>query len=243
MLIILLDEMNLARIEHYFSDMLSKLETRRSIKDNSSPEEKIRASVLLDTGESVPHQLFLGKNILFIGTFNQDESTLEVSDKVYDRANVISFPRPDCFADAAIRMNSDIPDSALQKSDWESWCQHNGSDRFKEELREVFREVNNSLSYVNRGVGHRVFQATLRYITLYPYSSENNKEKKLKELESYSDQISMKILPKLKGLDTQDPAANRCLEGIEKLLPAELKNAFDKARKMPFFDWNGAPLE
>jgi len=97
MLLVLLDEMNLARVEYYFSEFLSRLETRRGINlDNN--EERAKAEIALEMGSL--HQgeksirLFPGHNVLFSGTMNEDETTQALSDKVLDRACVMRFGRP-----------------------------------------------------------------------------------------------------------------------------------------------------
>ena len=87
LLIVLLDEMNLARIELYFSDLLSQLEFRRG----SEKETWIRVD--LGSGER-EYKIPLGRNVLFVGTMNEDETTHTLSDKVIDRTNLIAFPRP-----------------------------------------------------------------------------------------------------------------------------------------------------
>ena len=50
MLLVLLDEMNLARTEYYFSEFLSKLETRRMVNE-SIDSDRGRAEIELDMGE------------------------------------------------------------------------------------------------------------------------------------------------------------------------------------------------
>ncbi|MGN0734056.1 MAG: hypothetical protein ACI4LC_07775 [Emergencia sp.] len=80
---IVLDEMNLARIEYYFAEMLSVLEMP------SQEEWKID---LVPTGwPGDPEKLEDGKiqvsdNMWYVGTANNDDSTFTITDKVYDRA-------------------------------------------------------------------------------------------------------------------------------------------------------------
>ncbi|WP_258222040.1 AAA domain-containing protein [Helicobacter pylori] len=81
--IVLLDEMNLAHIELYFAEFLSKLEIKRSKETN--------ISIKLGTG--LTWELPLGDNLLFVGTMNEDESTKMLSDKVLDRAFCLNFER------------------------------------------------------------------------------------------------------------------------------------------------------
>lgn len=146
---IVLDEMNLARIEYYFSDFLAilqepdhekwlielvssdmrtlpmelpetvkramqkenpsiyaiweKIERSRQgdLKSETSDEEKEELTAYLAkigklTGAKdliAGRKIKVTDNIWFIGTANQDESTFEISDKVYDRAQVVSLNR------------------------------------------------------------------------------------------------------------------------------------------------------
>lgn len=146
---IVLDEMNLARIEYYFSDFLAilqepdhdkwlielvssdmrtlpmelpeevkqkmrkddptvfaiweRIERSRQgdLKSETSDEEKeMLTSYLAKLGRLTGakdlidgRKIRVTDNIWFIGTANQDESTFEISDKVYDRAQVVSLNR------------------------------------------------------------------------------------------------------------------------------------------------------
>ena len=86
--IIVLDEMNIARIEYYFAEMLSVLEM-------PNPEEW-KIELVPSTWPDDPKLLEDGKlkipqNVWYIGTANNDDSTFAVSDKVYDRALVINL--------------------------------------------------------------------------------------------------------------------------------------------------------
>lgn len=82
---VLLDEMNLARVEHYFSDLLSVLETGRD--EQGWTRQALRFDYPENaSGETPPRELFLPPNLFFIGTVNLDESTHTFSPKVLDRA-------------------------------------------------------------------------------------------------------------------------------------------------------------
>ncbi len=83
---VILDEMNLARVEHYFSDFLSVLETRE--RDG----ELIRTSAVVDdssVNRGVP--VTIPQNLVIVGTVNMDETTHPFSRKVLDRANAIEM--------------------------------------------------------------------------------------------------------------------------------------------------------
>ena len=83
---VLLDEMNLARVEYYFSDVLSCIETGEALQLHSS-------SVPLEgsTGTSIAAGIPMPPNLYIIGTINVDETTNPVSDKVLDRAIIIEM--------------------------------------------------------------------------------------------------------------------------------------------------------
>ena len=85
---VILDEMNLARVEYYFSDFLSALESGEPIELMSASVEE---ELLARGHDDVPARLVVPPNVSFIGTVNIDESTHAFSPKVLDRANVIEF--------------------------------------------------------------------------------------------------------------------------------------------------------
>lgn len=86
--LMVLDEMNLSRIEYYFADFLSVMEY-------PSEDWKIRVYEI-QAGQTLPEKLENGcvsvpTNTWFVGTANTDDSTFTITDKVYDRAVVIDF--------------------------------------------------------------------------------------------------------------------------------------------------------
>ncbi len=88
--LLVLDEMNLSRVEYYFADFLSVLELDES-------QWKIEL-MPVSTGGTLPARLrdcsiAIPTNVWFVGTANKDDSTYAITDKVYDRAIVIDFVR------------------------------------------------------------------------------------------------------------------------------------------------------
>lgn len=75
---IILDEMNLARVEYYFAKFLSLMEIR---------SRNINATIDIPPNEKI----LLTPNLFFIGTINVDETTFGFADKVYDRAQLIEI--------------------------------------------------------------------------------------------------------------------------------------------------------
>ncbi len=83
-----LDEMNIARVEYYFAEMLSILEM-------PSRDEWI-VDLVPSGWPNDPKHIVKGRfnlpvNMWFIGTANNDDSTFAISDKVYDRAMPINI--------------------------------------------------------------------------------------------------------------------------------------------------------
>ena len=89
---ICLDEMNLARVEHYFSDLLSLLETQRWMGGQIVTEPLIpNASLDRLEDQELYGDLGIPENVYLIGTVNMDETTYPFSKKVLDRANTLEF--------------------------------------------------------------------------------------------------------------------------------------------------------
>jgi hypothetical protein len=113
--IVLLDEMNLSRPEQYFADFLSKLE---DIESGETPPLTLQS----DLNKTFPtlfqnKDLLLPPNIWFIGTANQDETTLEFADKTYDRAYVMELhQQTESFNVGRIEPRQPVSYSALTKT-------------------------------------------------------------------------------------------------------------------------------
>jgi len=90
---IVLDEMNLSRVEYYFADLLSIMEGRSEDREiellNHDPSSGLLPQGLKNKKGAV--KLPIPDNVWFIGTANTDESTYEITRKVYDRAQVLQI--------------------------------------------------------------------------------------------------------------------------------------------------------
>ena len=90
MYVTVLDEMNIARVEYYFAEFLSVLEM-------PDPERRL-IEIVSDSLPNDPKRIIDGKiklpeNMWYVGTANTDDSTMAISDKVYDRAMIIALDR------------------------------------------------------------------------------------------------------------------------------------------------------
>ncbi len=236
--LILLDEMNLARVEYYFSDMLSKLEVRRGI-DPTNEAKRRAAEIVLESGATSEskdvRRIFVGSNNLFIGTMNEDESTQSLSDKVKDRANVLRFGRPKELSGAAANKEAffkKYTNRMMSETMWKKWISTSGDGGISN-LGQQMDEINSYLAELGRPFAHRMWNTVAAYIRQYPGDKHD----------ALIDQIEMKILPKLAGLDMADPTINRVMNNLadylHKLEEPKLNDAFDVACKRDFFAWQG----
>ncbi|NHM16525.1 chromosome partitioning protein ParA [Eggerthellaceae bacterium zg-887] len=222
----LLDEMNLAHPELYFAEFLSKFEQRRGIEwvEDECPADFPKIDVKIGTGME-PFQIPLGRNMLWVGTMNQDETTKSLSDKVLDRAIVMTFPRP-----TKLKRRTQV--KALDDSNrgeplhivtWDNWRVVNTSFDDDEILpyKQFVEKMNDCLEKAGRAIGHRVWQSVEYYMANYPdvrVSERGSAERKRAMHTAFEDQIVQKIMPKLRGIDTTGENEEKCLKPIGQLL-------------------------
>ena len=250
--------MNLAHVEHYFAEFLSKLESRRGTSKKMVPTIEVKLGAGVD-----PYQLKLSRTVLWTGTMNQDETTKSLSDKVLDRGIVINFPRPKQLSSrknmgSINKMIKKINRPMLNKDTWEGWIAREiefAGEQLDElhKYKKIVEDVNDALESVGRALGHRVWQSIEYYIANYPSviaaKNEANGELTggLKEAMkiAFEDQIVQKIMPKLRGIETRGKGGEK-LRVIEELLEHEgfekLKDDFEIACEQGYgqFIWSSA---
>ncbi|GAA7581921.1 hypothetical protein MMM150_04830 [Helicobacter pylori] len=200
---VLLDEMNLAHIELYFAEFLSKLEIKRS--------EETNISIKLGTG--LTWELPLGDNLLFVGTMNEDESTKMLSDKVLDRVFCLNFERPKTLKS---KQQKPLPsnDGYLKAETFNRWINKKGDQEAKLEgkYKKLTEEINERLDA--RSIGHGVWQSMSAYMHNHPLVLHVfDKDKALQF--AYEECLALKIFPKLRGVQTRN---NQHLTKIQDLL-------------------------
>ncbi|MCM3570165.1 AAA family ATPase [Neobacillus mesonae] len=190
---VLLDEMNLARVEYYFSDFLSVMESREWQNG-----ELVTHSVLPE--ETMGQSLGIPENVYIIGTVNMDETTFPYSKKVLDRANTIEFNRValDNFSflednemvDPIILNNSDIMGRFLHLKE----AYHENMDIVRNVSSEL-EKINLILEKIGAQVGYRV-RDELCFYMIY-----NENGGLLTNKEAFDFQILQKVLPRISGSD------------------------------------------
>jgi predicted nucleic acid-binding Zn-ribbon protein len=223
-LLVLLDEMNLARVEYYFSEFLSRLELRRGVLESDASERR-RSELVLDLGSAASTasselRVFVGRNVLFVGTMNEDESTQTLSDKVIDRSNIMRFGRPKrLHIEAAAPADQHARRPALSRSLWRRWIQDATFRPGQEERVDGWiATLNEALAKVGRPYAYRVSEAMRTYVRLYPGHSDREVQ------EAMADQVELRILPRLRGLDLQDRRTSEAMEDVRRVVESELED-------------------
>ena len=245
MLMVLLDEMNLAHPEQYFADLLSKFEEARNSDRDPSYE------IALGAGER-PEMLNIGRNVLWTGTMNEDETTKGLSDKVIDRSMLITFPCPkELYGRNTNKLEK--PQLTLSYTRWESWKQsalNSENDRIIDLIdkrKKMIEQINIEMSEMGRNLGHRVWQSIQNYILNYPLviaAGKDQGDMNDSVQQAFCDALAFKMMPKLRGLEVNGYNEGH-LKKIETYLnegASELSADFDKACSMPseIFQWNSA---
>jgi 5-methylcytosine-specific restriction endonuclease McrBC GTP-binding regulatory subunit McrB len=217
---VLLDELNLAHPELYFAEFLSKLETRRGERGRDVPSIEVK----LGSGME-PHQIPLGRNVLWVGTMNQDETTKSLSDKVLDRSIIVPFPRPRRLQRRPELKPSTTAAPLLKRTVWHTWLTHKSThtampQQYEAEMSRIkgsMERINGALSSAGRAIGHRVWQSIEYYLANYPDTRAASTEAELKDAmrNALEDQVVQKIIPKVRGVDTSGSGMRDCLQPIQ----------------------------
>jgi hypothetical protein len=172
---VVLDEMNLARVEYYFSDVLSCIETGEPLQlhSNSVPIEG-------STGSYIIAAIPIPDNLYITGTINVDETTNPVSNKVLDRAVVIDMSDVDLAGYLAELVAADSSLTAARAA-----------------LEPRLLAVQSLLVPHNLGFGYRVASEALRYLAFATGKLGSASDAVIDDL------MVQKVLVKLRGSETQ----------------------------------------
>ena len=186
--IIVLDEMNLARIEYYFAEMLSILEM-------PSSDEWI-VDLVPTAWEGDPVKLSDGKirinpNIWFVGTANNDDSTFTITDKVYDRAMPIELNERAAEFEAPDTPNVHVTAAHLQKMFEDAWAKYPLSEAMLEKLNKLDSYLQTRFKLA---IGNRIIKQMNDFVPVYVATGGS-------ELEAIDYIISRKVLKKFESLN------------------------------------------
>lgn len=194
------DEMNLARVEHYFSQFLSVLEMesgKRSISlYNADLENRLYNS------EKYKPKIAIGTNVLFVGTINTDESTHQFSDKVLDRSNIISLrlvPFAQTEKDDEVLEEMNGKNETLKFDDFKAFRRSSPDNYLKIEEKNMLWEIHLLMNErdKNVGIGWRILKQIDEYLQNIPMNTELSRE------EALDYQLVQRVLTKIRGSEEQ----------------------------------------
>jgi hypothetical protein len=186
--IIILDEMNLARIEYYFAEFLSIMEM-----PNTSEWliDLVPTNMPLDPERVVEGKILVPQNLWFVGTANQDDSTFTVTDKVYDRAIAIDINRRGEYFDAPITESMNVPADYLDLLFQKAIMKYSISDKNRQHLKTIddFLVEKFKITF-----GNRIMKQINIFVPVYMACGGE-------ELEALDFMLMSKIFRKLKALN------------------------------------------
>ena len=223
--ILILDEMNLARVEYYFSDFLSTLESGADLQLMApGVEEESAASDVGEEKIEVPGELAIPPNVSFVGTVNVDETTHSFSPKVLDRANVIEFSEVD--VERALGHGGEPPTGGLRLREGSlspAWLCTPREEALRPkavahdwtEFVSAVEDVHAILLEYGRPFGYRVIDEISAFVGHAIEKAEGEKEEIVRR--AFDLQLQQKILPKLSGgrelMPPLQALLDYCLEG------------------------------
>ncbi|MCR5421974.1 MAG: AAA family ATPase [Lachnospiraceae bacterium] len=192
-----LDEMNLARVEYYLSDILSVIETRELI-DGKVTTDPLITEIYYGSDKQAAGKygtVRIPENLYIIGTVNMDETTFPFSKKVLDRANTIEFSTVDLTSDAkAGEMVKTVQtDNSFMKAKYVFFNQCSDHEELVVRVCAKLQQLNRILEKANAHVGYRVRDEIVFYMI------NNADSDLLKEDDAFDNEIMQKILPRIQG--------------------------------------------
>ena len=186
--VIVLDEMNLARIEYYFAEFLSIMEMR---DPNDWLIDLIPAMQENDPVNLKDGKLLIPQNVEFFGTANNDDSTFTISDKVYDRAISIFFDDRGREFECENQKAMAVPYSQLSSLYHDALSQYPISDN----MRKKFEELDNFVIKKFRlAFGNRIVKQLDTFIPVYVACGGS-------EMEGFDFIFTNKVLKKFESLN------------------------------------------
>ncbi|NCB24902.1 MAG: DUF3578 domain-containing protein [Bacteroidia bacterium] len=194
------DEMNLARVEYYLSDVLSIIETRDFDASGKIISDSLIPSTYFGSDQEAVRKygtVSLPENLYIIGTVNMDETTFPFSRKVLDRANTIEFSYVDLMPPPYEEHVEDIealglPNSFI-KAEYLLLNQCADEAAFVDIICSELKEINRILQTANAHVGYRVRDEIVFYMI------NNKKNDLLSQNAALDNEIIQKILPRIQG--------------------------------------------
>ena len=186
--VIVLDEMNLARIEYYFAEFLSIMEMP---DPNEWKVDLIPGADANDPKNIINGKLLINQNTWFVGTANKDDSTFTITDKVYDRATPIVINQKAEFVDADFTPNVSMTFSYLDELFKKAQSEIHISPKVMEQFAkvDVFIQQKFKIAF-----GNRIMKQIRLFVPVYVACG-------FTELDGLDYMLSEKIIRKFESLN------------------------------------------
>lgn len=242
MYMVIYDEMNLSQVEHWFAPFLSLLELEpecRKLKLYSKDS-------VCHNRARYPHELIIGENIIFIGTVNLDETTKDFSDRLLDRANIVTLNKRSFLDFKKEVIDSynlkDIESMEYSFEDYKSWIIDTNSVQdlsdkelgFLDELHNIIQKYD-----YQKGVSFRVLEKVVSYIKNIPPIFDDENEEIISRREAFDIEIKQRLLTKIRGSERQ---YGKLIGNMEpesfKILTSELYDFFNSEEAVKISDFD-----
>ena len=159
--ITVLDEMNIARVEYYFAEMLSILEmpSRAQWIIDLVPSGWPSDPIHIEKG-----RFRLPENMWYVGTANNDDSTFAISDKVYDRGMPININSKAAAFDAPLTENFPVNYKTLEAKFAKAQEEHKVSDENLKKFEEMDDYV---IEHFRLAFGNRIVKQLREFVPVY----------------------------------------------------------------------------
>lgn len=184
----ILDEMNIARVEYYFAEMLSIMEM---------PSKAEWIVDLVPSGwPSDPKHVINGRfnlpeNMWYVGTANNDDSTFAISDKVYDRAIPINIDSKGVKFDAPYTENLNLSYRHLEDMFAVAKEEHKVGDEMLAKIAELDDYV---IKHFRLAFGNRIVKQLRDFVPVYVACGGS-------EIDGLDYVLTNKIFRKFEGLN------------------------------------------
>ena len=180
-----LDEMNLARPEHYLAELLSKMEVPGARVTFHSGDAGVWGASPASPDTGFPGEVVYPPNLVIIGTVNLDETTLPISAKILDRAAYLVVEAHD------LRGFLETLPEVAQVPDW---------------IPKLLVDLDGNLDDAGQGLGYRVAQRLLRWASLGAAAGHSPEE-------ALDWALASQVVPRLR-FTRSDPSHLEVLEAI-----------------------------
>ncbi|MGE0229242.1 MAG: McrB family protein [Dehalococcoidia bacterium] len=193
---VLLDEMNIARVEYYLAEVLSLIEERRE------EGEVISSAPIAPSAPDEWNDVRIPSNLCIVGSVNMDETTFGFSRKVLDRSFVIEFASVDLTAIGETRTSSLPVPWPVQRWRQQALTLASHPDKASSEVHRVIdalTAVNQALESAQLQVGYRVRDEVAMFCLNAQSCTDCFTTRDESPIDPLDLAVTMKILPRIQG--------------------------------------------